>query len=136
MTRMHRIHATANSRIGLAACQAVVAACAVMGAAQLFLDVATPPESSIEPLGLASWRLPACWLLATVGVPFAIAAVGTWTAAPWARTASLLASGLLLLELLVQIPFLGPNALQWIFGLAALALASWAWHLGDTRRSS
>ena len=47
---------------------------------------------------------------------------------PLAPAAVLLASGLLLVEVTVQIPFIGPSMLQAVFVIVALVLALLAWH--------
>lgn len=96
------------------------------GAAQLATGTSTPPVSDLEPLGLSSWVLPGVWLGASVGVPAAGAAFLAWRRSPHAPTAVLLASGLLAVELAVQIPFIGPSPLQGVFGTVAVTMAGLA----------
>jgi hypothetical protein len=93
------------------------------GSVQLLAGVATPPVSVLSPLGLSSWALPAGWLFLTVALPSALAAWLAWRRSPWAPAGVLLASALLAIELLVQIPFLGFSVLQLIFATVALGMA-------------
>jgi hypothetical protein len=93
------------------------------GSIQLLAGVATPPMSALHPLGLSSWTLPAGWLFMTVALPSGLAAWLAWRRSPWAPPAVLLASALLATELLVQIPFIGLNILQLIFGAVAVGTA-------------
>jgi hypothetical protein len=93
------------------------------GSIQLFAGVATPPVSVLSPLGFSSWTLPAGWLFLSVAVPSGLAAWLAWRRSAWAPVAVLLASALLVIELLVQIPFLGFSILQLIFGAVAVGMA-------------
>jgi hypothetical protein len=93
------------------------------GSIQLLAGAATPPVSVLTPLGLSSWTLPAGWLFITVAVPSGLAAWLAWRRSVWAPVAVLLASALLVTELLVQIPFLGFSILQLIFGTVAVGMA-------------
>jgi hypothetical protein len=93
------------------------------GSVQLLAGVATPPVSVLSPFGLSSWALPAGWLFLTVALPSALAAWLAWRRSPWAPAGVLLASALLAIELLVQIPFLGFSVLQLIFGTIAIGMA-------------
>jgi hypothetical protein len=93
------------------------------GSVQLLAGVATPAVSVLSPLGLSSWTLPAGWLFLTVALPSALAAWLAWRRSPWAPVGVLLASALLAIELLVQIPFLGFSVLQLIFGTVAIGMA-------------
>ena len=122
----------------LVGAEALVALGGVAGAAQLLTGTSTPPVADLEPLGLSSWALPGAWLFATVAVPSAAAAWLAWRRAPLAPAAVLVASGTLAVELVVQIPFVGPSALQAVFGTVAVGLAGLAvdarrggwWHTG------
>ena len=93
------------------------------GSIQLLAGAATPPVSVLTPLGLSSWTLPVGWLFITVAVPSGLAAWLAWRRSVWAPVAVLLASALLVTELLVQIPFLGFSILQLIFGTVAVGMA-------------
>jgi hypothetical protein len=115
-------------RTALMAAESLVAVAAVAGAVQLWAGVATPPPEAIEPLGLTTWKLPGVWLFASVAVPSAAAAYLLHRRSPNAPTAVLVASGLLATELAVQIPFVGPSALQAVLGSAAVGLAGVAVH--------
>jgi hypothetical protein len=67
--------------------------------------------------------LPGAWLFGTVVVPSVAAAWLAWRRSPYGPATVLLASTTLALELLVQIPFLGPSVLQLIFGVIAILMA-------------
>jgi hypothetical protein len=103
--------------------QSLVALGGLAGSIQLLAGLATPPVSVISPLGLSSWALPAAWLFSTVALPSALAAWLAWRRSPRAPAAVLLASALLAIELLVQIPFFGVSVLQLIFGAVAIGMA-------------
>jgi hypothetical protein len=103
--------------------ESLVAVGGVMGTVQLLTGTFTPPVSVLEPIGLSSWLLPGLWLFGTVVLPSATAAVLAWRRAAYAPPVVLLASATLALELLVQIPFLGPSLLQAVFGTIAVAMA-------------
>jgi hypothetical protein len=96
---------------------------ALSGTLQLLTGTATPPVEDLEPLGLTSWVLPGLWLFASVAVPSTVAAWLAWRRSPHTPTAVLVASALLAIELLVQIPFVGPSLFQVVFGSVAIALA-------------
>ena len=96
---------------------------AVGGAVSLIAGAGTPPVEWIEPLGLTSWVLPGLWLLASVAVPSAVVVALAWRRSPRTPAAVLVASALLAVELLVQIPFVGPSVLQAVFGAIAVSMA-------------
>ena len=106
--------------------ETLVAIGGVSGTWQLWTGTYAPPISDLEALGLDSWRLPAVWLFSSVAVPSTVAAIAAFRA--WHRTPAvvLVASGLLLTEVLVQIPFVGPSALQAVFGGIAVAMGALA----------
>ena len=104
--------------------ETLVSLSGVAGSVQLLAGAATPPVSVLSPLGLSSWTLPAGWLFLTVAVPSGLAAWLAWRRSVWASPAVLLASALLAIELLVQIPFLGFSMLQAIFGAVAVGMAA------------
>lgn len=103
--------------------EGLVAVGAVGGTVQLVTGTAAPPVDDLEPLGLTSWVLPGVWLFASVAVPSTLAAWLAWRRSSHAPTAVLVASALLAVELLVQIPFVGPSVLQAVFGTVAIVLA-------------
>lgn len=103
--------------------EGLLAVAGLAGAAQLVSGASTPPVSDLEPLGLSTWVLPGIWLGASVGVPSAAAAYLAWRRSPHAPNVVLLSSGLLAVELVVQIPFIGPSPLQAVFGTVALTTA-------------
>jgi hypothetical protein len=109
--------------IVLAALAGATSLAACVGAVQLFTGSYAPPVEDLRPLGLASWRLPAVWLLATVAVPCGTAAVLALRRSPRAGSAGTVAAGLLALELATQVPFVGPDPLQAVMGAVAVALA-------------
>lgn len=103
--------------------ESLVALSGLMGTVQLLTGTFTPPVSVLQPIGLSSWVLPGVWLFGTVVVPSVAAAVLAWRSSPYAPPIVLLASATLALELLVQIPFLGPSLLQAIMGTIAIGMA-------------
>jgi hypothetical protein len=106
------------------AIEGLVALGGIAGAWQLWTGTFVPPVSDLEPLGLDSWRLPAVWLFATVAVPSTFAAVTALQRRPQAPLVVVGASALLLVEVVVQIPFIGPSALQAVFGSVAVVMGS------------
>jgi hypothetical protein len=108
--------------------EGVVAVGGLAGTAQLWSGRYAPPVSVLSPLGLTGWRLPALWLCATVVVPSAAAAWLAWRSSPHAPAVVVLASVSLATELIVQIPFLGLNVMQAVFGSLAALLAVLAVH--------
>lgn len=106
----------------IAALSAFVFVGAVSGVVQLWFGLAAPPVSDLDALGLDSWRLPALWLLATVTIPCGVTCFAALRRRAWAPRAAAVAAVLLLIEVTVQIPFLGPSALQAIMGAVGLAL--------------
>jgi hypothetical protein len=96
-----------------------------LGTWQLATGTATPPDADLPP-GLDSWLLPAAWLCATVAVPWTAATWLAWRRSDRAPVAVLLACATLGVELAVQVPFVGFNALQLVFALVAVALAEMA----------
>ena len=103
--------------------ESLVALGAVAGALQLLTGTAVPPISALESLGLTNWVLPGLWLFASVAVPSTVAAWLAWRSSPHTPVAVMVASGALAVELLVQIPFIGPSALQVVFGTIAIVMA-------------
>lgn len=116
----------------LTAVLALLALAGAAGAGQLVVGVSTPPVEDLEPLGLTTWVLPGIWLLVSVAVPSAVAAVATWQRRGRATDLALLAAGLLAVELVVQIPFVGPSPLQAVLGVVAALVA---WLAVDARRA-
>jgi hypothetical protein len=104
---------------------ALTAAGGYAGTWQLVAGVATPPDTDLPP-GLHSWVLPGLWLCATVAVPWTVATWLTWRRSDRAPAAVLVACSTLAVELAVQIPFVGLNLLQVVFGAVAVALAGMA----------
>lgn len=103
--------------------EALLAVAGAAGAVQLVAGVATPPAADLPP-GLATWRLPGAWLFGTVAVPAGVAATLAFRRSPHAPTAVVAGAALLGVELVVQIPFVGPNRLQAVFGGVAAALGA------------
>ena len=106
--------------------EGLIAVNGVIGTVMLVTNTYVPDVSALRPLGLHSWTLPGLWLFASVAAPSAVA---SWAAArrhDRAPEAVIVASGLLLVELLVQLPFLGFDPLQPIMGVPALVLAALA----------
>jgi hypothetical protein len=111
----------------LLALESLLAVAGLAGTIQLIAGVYTPPLDSLPP-GLSSWVLPGLWLFATVPLPAAIAAWLLYRRSPYAPTAVLVGAATLALEVGVQIPFIGLNWLQAIFGGLAVVLAALAVH--------
>jgi hypothetical protein len=109
-------------RVPIALIAGFTAVSAAAGAAMLITTGFGMPVSDLEPLGLDSWVLPGIWLFGSVAAPCAIAAVLALGRRPIAPLATIGAALLLIVELLVQIPFLGLNPLQAVFGGVALLL--------------
>lgn len=114
------------------ALSALTAIGAAVGVVQLVTGTYTPPVSDLQPLGLDSWRLPGLWLAASVAVPCSVTAALAVRRSPRLGDAALLASALLLVELVVQVPFVGTDPLQAVMGAVAVALGS----LGTRARRS
>src|SRR4051812_98649 len=53
----------------------LLAVAGASGGVQLMIGAYTPPVRDLEPLGLNSWLLPGVWLMASVAIPSAVAAV-------------------------------------------------------------
>ncbi|HVN11501.1 MAG TPA: hypothetical protein VMT69_05370 [Kineosporiaceae bacterium] len=103
--------------------EAFVALGGLIGTVMLVAGVGTPPLSAISSLGLSSWVVPGLWLFVSVTVPSATAAVLAGVGSRWAPVAVLVASACLVMELAVQIPFLGFSVFQPVFGLIAVVMA-------------
>lgn len=108
------------------ATEAVIGVSALAGTWMLLTDTYTPDVAVLEPLGLDSWALPGVWLFASAAAPALTAAWLAWRKSDLAPAAVLAASGLLAVELLAQIPFLGLDPLQAIMGVPAVAMAGLA----------
>jgi hypothetical protein len=105
---------------------AVLALAGTAGAVQLMAGASTPPVDDLEPLGLHSWVLPGLWLFVSVAVPWTVVAIAAARRHPATPRAVLVACGLLLFELIVQVPFVGPSPLQAVLGAAALGIGTCA----------
>jgi hypothetical protein len=116
-------YSTLRFRRTIVVVETLVSLGGLAGSVQLLAGAATPPVSALGPLGFSSWRLPAAWLFLSVAVPCGLAAWLAWRRSVWTAPAVLLASTLLAIELLVQLPFLGPSTLQLIFGAVAIGMA-------------
>lgn len=113
-------------RTTFVAAEGLIAVSGLIGTALLATNTFVPDVAVLEPLGLHSWTLPGVWLFASVTLPSSIAC---WAAArhdPRAPEAVAVASALLLLELLVQLPFLGFDPLQPMMGVPALGVGALA----------
>jgi len=102
------------------------------GGIMLISGHGTPPVEAISSLGLSSWVLPGVWLTASVAIPSALAANLASRGSPWTPRAVMVASGLLAVELLVQVPFLGVNGLQAAMALIGGTAAALAWQARRT----
>jgi hypothetical protein len=95
---------------------------ATAGTVQLVTGTFTPPVGDLEPLGLHSWVLPGLWLAASVAVPCAVTTMLAWKRSRWLGLSALASGALLLIELAVQIPFIGLDPLQGLMALIAITL--------------
>lgn len=95
---------------------------ASVGAAQLISGTFTPPVDALSSLGWDTWVLPGIWLATSVALPCGAASVLAIRRSPWLGAAAAGAGLLLLVELLVQIPFVGPDPLQAIMSAVAVGL--------------
>ena len=89
----------------------------------------TPPVEALAPLGLSSWALPGCGSRPVRGP---LRRGGLPGGAVVVTRAVLVASALLAVELLVQIPFLGVNGLQAAMALVGGTAAAVAWRTRAT----
>ena len=106
----------------LAALGGVTSLSAAVGTAQLLTGTFTPPVSDLEPLGLESWVLPGVWLGASVAVPCGVVAWLGVRRSPRVGPAAVVAGSLLAVELVAQVPFVGPDPLQVVMGGVAAGL--------------
>ena len=123
---------TRRHRRSLVAIESTMAVAGLGGGIMLVSGHGTPPVEALAPLGLSSWVLPGVWLTASVAVPSALAAALAWRGSPWTPRAVMVASALLGVELLVQIPFLGVNGLQAAMALVGGTAATLAWRARQT----
>lgn len=112
---------------------ALTGAAAAVGSVQLITGTFAPPVSDLRPLGLESWVLPGLWLAGTVAIPCAGTAVLAWRRSRWMGPAAVGAGVLLLVELAVQVPFVGLDPLQAVMGTVAVSLVGLGW--SSARRS-
>lgn len=108
--------------------EGLVGMAAVAGTGQLLADIATPPDKDL-PFGWQDWTVPGVWLFATVALPSLLAAALALRASRWTADAVIGASTALAVEVLVQIPFVGPSILQLICGAVAIVMAVLAWRV-------
>ena len=123
---------TCRHRRSLLTIESAMAVFGLGGGVMLMLGRGTPPIEWLAPLGLSSWVLPGIWLTASVAVPSAAAASLALRRSPLTPPAVFVASALLGVELLVQIPFLGINGLQGAMALIGGTAAGLAWHARGT----
>jgi len=118
----------------LVAIETAMAVFGLGGGIMLISGNGTPPVDAIASLGLTSWVVPGLWLTASVAIPSAAAAYLASRRSSWTPRAVLLASGLLAVELLVQVPFLGVNGLQVAMASIGGTAAALAWRGRHTWR--
>jgi hypothetical protein len=102
--------------------EGLIALSAFAGSVQLMVSGGGPFDADL-PLGLPNWLVSGLWLFSLVAVPAAVAAWLCWRRSPHGLTAVLIASAGLGVDVVAQIPFIGWNVLQLVFGLIALAMA-------------
>jgi hypothetical protein len=98
---------------------AVTGVAALTGSVQLMTGTFTPPVSDLRPLGLHSWVLPGLWLATSVALPCGVTAARAWRRSVQLGVTAATAGALLLVELAVQIPFVGFDPLQAVMGAVA-----------------
>jgi hypothetical protein len=103
--------------------EALLAFAGLSGAIQLLSGSFTPPVEDLRPLGLDSWILPGLWLLLVVALPSVTAAALAARRDRRTPFAVIVASGLLLLDVVVQVPLVGFSGLQIVFGVVAVVMA-------------
>lgn len=118
-------HAFPHRRVFIAG-EVAIGGAATLGSAMLLAGVGTPEVARLAALHLHSWVLPGVWLFGSVAVPSAMAARAALRRSRGAPVAVVVASALLLLELAVQVPFIGPSALQLVTGVPGTLLAGLA----------
>jgi hypothetical protein len=124
-------------RRALVATSGLTSLAALVGSGQLVTGTYAPPVSDLEPLGLDTWVLPGIWLLLSVALPCGITAVLAWRASPSAGAWGIAAGVLLLVELAVQIPFVGWDPLQPTLAVVAVLLVLLGFRVhGQGRRNS
>jgi hypothetical protein len=106
--------------------EALLAFAGLSGAIQLLSGSFTPPVEDLRPLGMDNWILPGLWLLLVVALPSVTAAALAARRSPRAPLAVMVASALLLLDVIVQVPLVGFSGLQVVFGVVALVMATLA----------
>lgn len=120
----------------LGATALLTSAAAAVGSVQLMAGVFTPPVSDLSSLGLQSWVLPGLWLAASVALPCAATAFLARKCSPWLGAAAVGSGALLLVELAVQIPFIGLDPLQAVMAAVAVFMASLGFVSHRTRSST
>lgn len=120
---MHGESGTFQHRRIFIVVESVVALGAIVGTWQLVTETNTPPIDDLDALGLTTWTLPGLWLFLSVALPSSVAAWLAWRKSVHAPTAVLVASVALLIELAVQIPFVGVSPFQPVFGIVAIVMA-------------
>ena len=123
---------TCRHRRELLTIESAMAVFGLGGGVMLIAGRATPPIEWLAPLGLSSWVLPGVWLTASVAVPSASAAYLAYRRSGRTPAAVFVASALLGVELVVQIPFLGLNGLQAAMALIGGTAAGLAWRARGT----
>lgn len=103
--------------------EALLAFAGLSGAIQLLSGSFTPPVEDLRPLGMDSWILPGLWLLLVVALPSVTAAALAARRDQRAPIAVMVASGMLLLDVVVQVPLVGFSGLQIVFGVVAVVMA-------------
>lgn len=128
-TTAERTRATTRPafRLTFALVESFVLVGAIVGVLQLWTGSFAPPVSDLQPLGLHDWKLPAAWLFFSVAIPSSMAVSAALVRLPRTPEIVLVASALLLVEVTVQIPFVGPSVLQAVMGFIAILLGTLAW---------
>ena len=100
--------------------EALISLSALAGSVRLF--TAGAPLQTELPAGLPNGPVSGLWLFALVAVPSALAAWFCWRRSTRGPIAVLIASAALAVDVVAQIPFVGFNVLQLVFGLIAAVM--------------
>lgn len=101
--------------------EGLISLAAAAGTWQLL--AAGAPLRTDLPMGLSDAWVPGLWLFMLVAVPAGVAAWLCWRRSGHAPAAVLIASAGLAIDVAVQVPFVGFNVLQLVFGALAVVMA-------------
>jgi hypothetical protein len=125
------------TRIALVAVEAFVAAGAAYGSIMLITDAWRLDPAMLRHLPVDTWMLPGVALAVLIAVPNVVAAVLVAMGGAWARAVSLLAGGILVGWIVVQIALIQQYFyLQPVMGVCGLLTIALAYRLPAAEASS